>query len=117
MQHRKSVESPEKTNRLRAIATKELALFTGLLFLGLVILPLIIYQVGQSVFGVYGGFGYGDFFSTLSSKIRTGDLVAWFLVLAPYLGWQCLRLAALGWRATGTSQQDGSVHPSRQTKV
>ena len=91
---------------LRQRATKELAILAGLLFLGLVVVPIIIFQVGQTVFGAYGGIGYGDFYGTLSAKVRSGDSVAWFLVLSPYLGWQCLRLLIFGWRMT--SLQNGS---------
>jgi len=78
---------------------KEAALFASLLFFGLVILPIAIWFVGKAVFGVYGGMGYGDFFGTLIGKIRGCDLVAWFLVLSPWLVWQIGRLMALGWRA------------------
>ena len=85
----------------RRIVTKELALFSALLFFGLVVLPIAIWFVGKAVFGAYGGAGYMDFFGTLSGKIRSGDLVAWFLVLSPYLVWQVIRLTALGWRAVG----------------
>ncbi|MCH9693857.1 MAG: hypothetical protein K0U72_05050 [Gammaproteobacteria bacterium] len=85
---------------LKQLALKELALFTGLLFLGIVVLPLAVFGVGQVVFGAYGGVGYGDFFSTLSGKVARFDLVAWFLILSPYLGLQCLRLAIIGWRLT-----------------
>ena len=81
-----------------------MALLTGFLFIGLVVMPVVVYFVGQTVFGTYGGQGYGDFFGTLSAKVRNGDYVAWFLVLAPYLGWQILRLLALAWRQTGQSQ-------------
>lgn len=77
----------------------EAALFTGLLFFGLVLLPVAIWFVGKAVFGAYGGMGYGDFFGTLIGKIRGGDLVAWFLVLSPWLVLQIGRLMALGWRA------------------
>jgi hypothetical protein len=76
-------------------------LLVGLLFLGLLGMPIIIYQVGQTVFGTYAGVGFADFFGTLNGKIRDGDAVAWFLVLSPYLGWQCLRLMAFGWRSAG----------------
>jgi len=86
---------------LRPIATKELGLLAGFVFFGLVLMPVIIYFVGQSVFGAYGGVGYGDFFRTLSAKVRDGDIVAWFLVLSPYLGWQTLRLMAFAWRISG----------------
>jgi hypothetical protein len=80
---------------------KEGALFAVLLFAGFVLLPIAIWIVGKAVFGAYGGTGYAEFFGVLSSKIRSGDLVAWFLVLSPYFVWQCLRLMALGWRSVG----------------
>jgi hypothetical protein len=80
---------------------KEIALFLGLLFFGLVVMPVGIWFVGSAVFGEYGGAGYADFFGNLSAKIRSGDTVAWFLVLSPWLAWQILRLAAVGWRNAG----------------
>ena len=83
---------------LKQIARKEALLFFGLLFIGFVLMPIAIYIVGQEVFGDYGGYGYADFFGTLSAKIRAGEPVAWFLVLSPYLAWQTLRLTAFGWR-------------------
>ncbi len=64
-------------------------------------MPIMIFFVGKSVFGAYGGVGYVDFFATLSGKVRNGDLVAWFLILSPYLGWQCLRLMVFAWRISG----------------
>lgn len=91
----------DKPSSLKNTVRKEIALLTGLLFFGLVIMPVAIYWLGQGIFGDYGGQGYGDFFGTLSGKIRSGDAVAWFLVLSPYLVWQCLRLMALAWRMSG----------------
>lgn len=89
---------------LKQIAQKEAALFFGLLFCGFVLMPVGIYLVGQEVFGDYGGYGYADFFGTLSAKIRNGETVAWFLVLSPYLAWQTLRLTIFGWRSASRSQ-------------
>ncbi|MCP5092696.1 MAG: hypothetical protein GY949_17425 [Gammaproteobacteria bacterium] len=86
---------------LKKTLRKEFALLVGLLFFGIVLMPGVIYLVGQGIFGSYGGQGYGDFFGTLSAKIRGGDAVAWFLVLSPYLVWQSLRLMALAWRFAG----------------
>jgi len=80
---------------------KEVALFVGLLFLGFVIVPIVIYWIGPRVLGEFGGAGYADFFGNLSEKIRTGDLVAWFFVLSPWLVWQILRLTAFAWRVSG----------------
>jgi hypothetical protein len=75
-----------------------------LLFLGFVLMPIAIYVVGRDLFGEYGGAGYGEFFNMLSGKIRSGDRVAWFLVLSPYLAWQTLRLTRFGWRCTTSAR-------------
>jgi hypothetical protein len=98
------LDKPKQASAFRQLATKEVALLTGFLFFGLVVMPVVIYFVGQTVFGTYGGLGYGDFFGTLSTKVRNGDYVAWFLVLSPYLGWQILRLLAFAWRQTSRIQ-------------
>ena len=86
-------------NALKQRALRETALFLGLLFLGFVMVPIAIYWVGQNLLGEFGGHGYADFFGNLSAKIRSGDLVAWFFVLSPYLAWQVLRLTLFAWRA------------------
>ena len=76
----------------------EAMLFIGLLFVGVVLLPIAVWFVGHMVFGAYEGAGYTAFYGLLSGKIRSGDGVAWFLVLSPWLIVQCVRLMALGWR-------------------
>ena len=91
-------------NPIRQFALRETALFLGLLFLGFVLLPIAIYVVGQNTLGDFGGFGYADFFGSLSAKIRSGDITAWFFVLSPYLVWQILRLTLFAWRATKPSK-------------
>lgn len=94
-----------KSPGLRTLLTREAAYLLVLLFLGLVVMPMLIFQVGQFVFGEYGGIGYRDFFGTLSEKIRGGDPVAWFLVLSPYLVLQCLRLIRQAWRIFGDTDK------------
>ncbi len=91
-------------NTLKQIALREAALLLGLLFFGFVLVPVAIFFVGQSVLGQFGGYGYADFFGTLSAKIRSGDLVAWFFVLSPYLVWQTLRLTLHAWRITAVTR-------------
>ncbi|MEJ2129003.1 MAG: hypothetical protein P8X81_09155 [Woeseiaceae bacterium] len=86
---------------LKPVIVKEAALFFGLLFLGFVIVPIAIYWIGPRVIGEFGGHGYGDYFGDLSAKIRSGNLAAWFFVLAPWLAWQVVRLTAYAWRRTG----------------
>jgi len=90
---------------IRSVLRKEAALLVGFVFIGLVVLPIAIYAVGLNIFGTYGGAGYGGFYSDLSGRIRSGDLVAWFLVLSPYLGWQTLRLIGFAWRATSRPER------------
>jgi hypothetical protein len=91
----------EYAHPVRKIIVRESALLLGFVFLGLVLLPIAIYVVGQLIFGDYGGGSYGHFYSELSGRFRAGDAAAWFLVLSPYLGWQTLRLIALAWRVAG----------------
>jgi len=91
----------EKTSNLSTLLKKEAAVFLVLLLIGLVLLPICIWFVGNAVFGAYEGSGYWDFFGMLSGKIRSANPVAWFLVLSPWLVWQCVRLIAFGWRAAG----------------
>lgn len=83
---------------LKTVALKESALFFGLLFFGFVIVPVVVFFVGQKLLGQFGGYGYSDFFGTLSARVRSGDSVAWFFVLSPYLVWQTLRLTLFAWR-------------------
>ena len=89
----------DKTTPLPLNLRKEAAVLAGFLFGGLVLLPVIIWFVGKAVFGAYGGAGFAEFYGALSSKIRSGDPAAWFLVLSPWLALQVVRLTALGWRA------------------
>lgn len=72
---------------------KEAALFGSLFLFGLAILPLAIYLVGDLVFGAYEGRGFADFYGRLHAEFRAGEPAVVFLMLAPYLLWQLLRLA------------------------
>lgn len=76
-------------------------MFLILLLTGLFFLPLIIYLVGKSVFGEYGGTGFGAFYGMLHSGLRSGELAVWFLVLTPYAVWQLLRLTFRSFRYLG----------------
>lgn len=87
-----NIESPKK------VALKETALFLGLWFVGIAVLPVIIYVVGQSIFGEYGETGFSNFYGMLHSEFRAGKPVVWFLMLSPYIAWQLLRLTAFGFR-------------------
>jgi hypothetical protein len=77
---------------LKNVLLRESGLFLGLFLVGILLLPLAIYVVGQAVFGDYGGAGFSDFYGRLHYELRTGGPVSWYLVMSPYLGWQALRL-------------------------
>ena len=93
---------------IRKVASKELALLLSLVLIGLVLLPICVFFVGKQVFGDYGPSGFSGFFNTLGSKIRDGNLVAWFLILSPYLAWQTIRVTAYAWRKLGRASSDVS---------
>ena len=79
---------------------REAVVLVWLLLVGIMLLPVMIWFVGDAVFGDYGGDGFGMFFGELIAKLVHGDIVMWFLVLSPYLAIMVLRLMAWGWRST-----------------
>lgn len=89
---------PAEIRQQKHFVMKELALFLVLFFVGLVILPVLIYLVGRALFGDYGGAGFSDFYQALHGELRAGEPVVWFLMLSPYCAWQLLRLTAYGFR-------------------
>jgi hypothetical protein len=90
-----------ETEHQKRTVIRELALFLALFFTGLVILPILIYFVGRTLFGEYGGSGFTDFYQVLHGELRAGEPVVWFLMLSPYLVWQLLRLTVYGFRRAG----------------
>jgi hypothetical protein len=88
------------TGSLKISVLREVALLVGLVFAGLVLVPIAIYWIGPQLLGEFGGFGFADFFRSLGARIRSGEAAAWFLVLSPYLAVQVLRLTRFGWRST-----------------
>ena len=91
----------------RDLFVRELALFAVLFLVGLILLPLTIYLVGQFVFGEYGGGGFGGFHGAMRAELAAGNAAAWFLVLSPYAVWQLLRLTVLGFRYAGSANPGG----------
>ena len=93
---------------LKTPAAREALLFLTLLLVGLLLLPIAIYVVGQLVFGEYSGLGLTDFFEGIYRGLPSGDGVVWFLVLSPYLGWQVLRLTIWLFRRSAPTATTGS---------
>ena len=90
------------------ILVNELLLFAGLLFFGFIIMPGFIYLIGGQIFGDFDG-GYGQFFGQLTRRLVDGNKVAWFLVLAPWLGILTIRITWFAFRASSPGRPDAKV--------
>jgi hypothetical protein len=90
---------PDSKPPARSPARKEFMLFLVLLAFGLLVLPALIYLVGNAIFGEYGGTGFGDFYGALLANLVRFNIAAWFVVLSPYLVWQLLRMTFAAFRA------------------
>lgn len=86
----------------QSIVRREAALLLVMLMVGLLLMPMAIYVVGDAVFGSFSGSGFGEFFGTLHADLRSGEPTVAFLVLTPYLVWQILRMTVHLFRRTGS---------------
>jgi hypothetical protein len=90
---------PDSNQPARPTTRREAILFLVLLALGLVVLPAVIFIVGDAIFGEYGGTGFGDFYGALLTDLVNINIAAWFVVLSPYFVWQLLRMTFAAFRA------------------
>jgi hypothetical protein len=76
---------------------RETAVIAGALFVGLIVLPIAIWSVGQALIGPYEG---GDGAFALAEKLWLDAVAlepaAWLLLLSPYA---LVQLGRLFWRA------------------
>lgn len=98
------MSKPNVTTILR----KEFTLLVVLFFAGILLLPLSIFLVGQSVFGEYNGAGFSGFYLQLHHDIRDGQPVVWYLILSPYIIWQLFRLTIWGFRKISAMHVDST---------
>ncbi len=88
------------SSSLTSAVRRELIAFGVLLFIGIVVVPIAAYSAGMAFFASYDG---GD--GSLGNYLRRYYVDAfslrgglWFVTLAPWLVWLCLRLAYWGLR-------------------
>jgi hypothetical protein len=98
--------NPDSTLKSRLVS--ELALLSVLVFIGLAVVPLAVYLVGEAVFGEYGGGGFAAFYSDLHAQFREGNMAVWLLLLSPYVLCQLVRATAWGVRRTAREDVRGS---------
>lgn len=80
---------------------KQTAVIGALILAGLLVLPILIYLVGRSVFGEYGGGDFSAFYVRLHQDLRSGEPATVFLMLSPCLLWLLLRLSLWLFRRLG----------------
>lgn len=97
----------EHKNSFKRLLRKELVTLALLALIGVLLLPLSIYFVGAEIFGEYAGYGFGDFYRDLHSKLRAGNPVVTFLMISPYLVWQLMRATFFIFRRMAPSRQQG----------
>lgn len=71
---------------------REAVLFGLLGGAGLLVLPALVFVVGQQLLGEYPDGGMGAFYADLYGHLGSASPWAWMLVLGPWLGVQFLRL-------------------------
>ncbi len=85
--------------RAKSRLRKELLVAAALLSFGLTALPVLVYWVGMRVVGEYNPeSGLSDFVWHIWSDLAAGSVLAWILIVSPYLIIQLLRLALIFWR-------------------
>ena len=79
---------------------KELLIFGALFFVGLLVLPICVYVVGQSFIGEYSPeAGAAGLLTAIWADLAAFAPAAWLLVLSPWLVIQLVRVAIRLWRA------------------
>lgn len=94
---------------------RELLLFGICLLTGVLVVPGLIWVIGDAVLGEYAGGGplalLGDFFAGLAQ----GSLVYWAVALGPYV-FLCLGRLLLYWlRSTGARAQSANPRTASRT--
>jgi len=79
--------------------TKELLIAAVMLVFGLVPVPMLVYWVGNQIVGEYGAEGgVWALVQNVWSDLAAGNVVAWILVVSPWLILQVWRLSRRLWR-------------------
>lgn len=84
---------------------KELAYLVAALAVGALIEPILVFLVGQALFGDYAeGAGLGTFFGNFWKDLAVADPVPWLMLFAPYILLIWLRLVAYPFRHPGSQK-------------
>jgi hypothetical protein len=81
---------------------KELAYLVPALVVGALLEPVLVFLVGQALFGDYAeGAGLGTFFGNFWKDLLAADPVPWTMLFAPYLLVIWMRLVTYLFRRAG----------------
>lgn len=101
----------DQTSGTQRRVVRELLTALVLLVLGVLVLPLAVFQLGGLLFGAYeGGTGsLGSFFEALFEALGQRDTAAWLLVLSPLGMVLLLRLGVWFLRTRRTAARADTV--------
>lgn len=86
---------------------RELTWLAVFLAFGFLVLPALVYVVGQALLGEYRpGGGMGLFYADLYAALAKPELWAWLLLTGPYLGILVLRMLWIPLK--GITGEDGT---------
>jgi hypothetical protein len=70
------------------------------LFLGLAVMPVLIFYAGLAALGRYEGAGLGRLYSSLFTGLRDASIASWVVFLGPYGLYLMFRALRGWWRAS-----------------
>ncbi len=76
---------------------RELKIAVGLLVIGALLLPLLIFLCGVTFLGRYDGASLAKTYATVFVGLGSGSIASWVVVLGPYALIQLFRALHLWW--------------------
>ena len=86
------------------------------LALGIVVLPTVVFTVGNSIIGTYAGGAHrlGSFYGNFFADLTNGSPIAWTLAIVPYV--LLLLLRFIFWRSTAAQGVEDTEAPREQAR-
>lgn len=76
------------------------------LFVGIVLMPLLIFYVGAASLGRYEGAALGQLYGSVFSGLKEPSTAAWIVILGPYGLFLLFRALRLWWRTSAKLAQN-----------
>jgi hypothetical protein len=76
------------------------------LFIGIVLMPIIIFYVGAASLGRYEGAALGPLYGSVFAGLKEPSSAAWIVILGPYGLFLLFRALRVWWRASAKLAQN-----------